>query len=874
MASQSDHQQEAFDMTTARPADRWQLIKDLLADALERPAEHRRAYVAERAGDDIELLAELEALLSAAEPSRSILDAMPTGMATDALEALKAPESVPPPPWLGRRLGPFRLVSLIAQGGMGQVYLGERADGQFEQQVAIKLMREGLFDPAMVERFKAERQILASLDHPNLAKVLDGGLTEDGAPYFVMERVVGVPVDVYAQRQSLDVPARLRLFRTVCAVVHYAHQKGVVHRDLKPSNILVTDEGVVKLVDFGIAKRLAPAGDGAAAADATATRQRVMTLAYASPEQVLGQEITPASDVYALGVVLYRLLTDASPYRSDTTRSDFALSQAICHDEPAPPSTTVSTNRALRQRLKGDLDAVVLMALRKQPAHRYASAEHLSDDLFRHLEGLPVQARRGAWSYRAGRFVLRHRNAMGAVAVANIALVAALALAAYQGIEARRQKERAEQHFTDVRALANVLVFDVHKAIEQLPGATPARELIVKNALTYLERLSNEARDDAALQIELATGYRQIGDIQGGRFGSNLGDPKASRVSYERGMALLRRALSLEMDPKTSEAAHHEHARMTRTYSMLLATQGDYADARALVNEGIATAREQLAVDPSNSGNLRMLAGMEWASAQIYEVTNDNAGFDKASAEAVRLFEQLYAAAPKDVSVGGNLASMYGMRSQRILHSKDYERDALLALAELQKCVKVLEALLVDHPDNTTLKANLAVAYDHIGAVYTIRRELPDAIKAHQQAVDLLRPMVEQDPTNVMLQTDYATFSGELSETLLIAGELQASVEVAQEALAAFSKLPAEARADLIAQKDFGYTHYRLAKALRARAGAAGRPAAAAQADRAAACEHFRQSQAVFKAQEERFGKGTSNRPRDPTVEDALKSCT
>jgi tetratricopeptide (TPR) repeat protein len=338
-------------------------------------------------------------------------------------------------------------------------------------------------------------------------------------------------------------------------------------------------------------------------------------------------------------------------------------------------------------------------------------------------------------------------------------------------------------------------------------------------------------------------------------------------------MALLRRVLAMEMAPKTSEAAHHEHARMTRAYSMLLATQGDYADARALVNEGIATAREQLAADRSNNGNLRMLAGMQWASAQIYEVTNDDAGFEQASTEAVRLFEQLYVAAPKDVSIGGNLAGMYGMRSQRILHGKEHKRDALLALAELRKCVKVLESLLVDNPDNTMLKANLAVAYDHIGAVYTIRRELPEAIRAKRQAVGLLRPMVEQDPTNVMLQTDYATFSGELSETLLIAGDLQASVEVAQRALAGFSKLPAEARADLIAQKDYGYTHYRLAKALRARAGVAGRPAAAARADRAAACDHFGQSDAVFKAQEQRYGKGTSNAPKDPTVAEALASC-
>lgn len=851
-------------MNAPLPADRWQLIKRLLADALEQPADRRHAYVAKQADGDAELLAELDTLLKAAEPSRSLLDAAPAELALDALDALDAHLARP---WLGRRLGAFKLISLIAQGGMGQVYLAERADGQYEQQVAIKLMREGQFDPSFVDRFKAERQILASLDHPNLAKVLDGGITEEGVPYFVMERVVGAPIDVFAQRQGLDVVARLKLFRTVCAVVHYAHQKGVVHRDLKPANILVTDEGAVKLVDFGIAKRLDLPGE--AADVATATRQRVMTLAYASPEQVLGQPVTPASDVYSLGVVLYRLLTETSPYPGDTASSDFALSQAICNDEPMSPSMAVPANRTLRQRLKGDLDAVVLMALRKQPARRYASAEQLSDDLFRHLEGLPVQARRGAWSYRAGRFVLRHRAVMGAALVANLALVAGLSLAAYEGIEAKRQKERAEEHFASVRALANMLVFDVHQAIEQLPGSTPARQMIVKNALTYLERLGAEAQGDAQLKVELATGYRQIGDIQGGPLASNLGDPKGARASYERGLALLEPLSTSELPPKTAEAVRHETSRTARVLSVLLASQGELDAGAKRAEQGIAAARRQLEVDPNNPSGQRQLATLLGALAQIHQFAGHDKEFAPAVDESITLLERLFASQPDDVSTGGNLASMYGLRSQHLAQGPTPERDAPAMLTDLNRSAEVLNGLLKTHPDNTILKANLAVVYDHSGYALMLLKRMDEAVASHRKAVDVLKPMVAKDPSNVMLRVDLGTFSGELADTLLAAGQWQAAVEAAREALDAFAQVPEEARANLVSQRDHGMAYYNMASALKARAEAPRQPAASVRADKAEACRHLRKSDELFKAHEAKFGTGAPV----PKLEDELRDC-
>ena len=313
---------------------------------------------------------------------------------------------------------------------MGVVYLAVRADDHYQKRVAIKLVQHGLYTGAILHRFRTERQILASLDHPNIARLLDGGTTTDGRPYLVMEYVEGLPIDVYCDRHKLSISERLRLFRTVCAAVHYAHQNLVIHRDLKPSNILVSTDGVPKLLDFGIAKLLNPELS-APSLVFTESGLQLLTPEYASPEQVRGEPLTTASDVYALGVLLYELLTGHQPYRL-TSRRRQDLERVICEVDPLKPSTAISRSDAdtetdgtgqrtpatvsqtregqpekLRRRLTGDLDNIVLMALRKEPQRRYGSAEHLAEDLRRHLEGLPVMARPQTFGYRSAKFIRR-----------------------------------------------------------------------------------------------------------------------------------------------------------------------------------------------------------------------------------------------------------------------------------------------------------------------------------------------------------------------------------------------------------------------------------------------------------------------------------
>lgn len=404
--------------------DRWQQIKDLFHSALERDSTQRSAYMAEVCAGDPDLRSEVESLLAYDEREASFLSA-PLGeiRTTSADDAM-----------VGRQVGPYRLVREIGHGGMGAVYLASRVDGRFQKQVAVKVLKRGMDTDVILRRFRQEQQVLATFDHPNIVKLIDAGISDDGRPYFIMEYVEGVPIDVYCDTHRLPTAERLTLFRTVCDAVAYAHDHQVIHRDLKPSNMLITREGVPKLLDFGIAKLLTPELSGRTL-DSTATAPRPMTPEYASPEQVRGGLMTPASDVYALGALLYELLTGHRPYRG-LDRTPQEIVRAICEAPAEKPSTainrieqvpgadgeltltpaSVSSTRdgepeTLRRRLAGDLDAIVLMALRKEPERRYASVETFSEDLRRHQEGLPITARRDTRWYRGGKFVKRHRAA-------------------------------------------------------------------------------------------------------------------------------------------------------------------------------------------------------------------------------------------------------------------------------------------------------------------------------------------------------------------------------------------------------------------------------------------------------------------------------
>ena len=456
--------------------------KEVFWQAMEEPPEQRQGLVARLCGADADLYREVMSLLDNLDPAASFFERPVVGAApaTD--------------PMLGRRVGLYRILRQIGSGGMGAVYLAERADDQFRKRVALKAVRPGLIDEHMLRRFQNERQTLAVLDHPNIIKLLDAGTTEEGVPYLVTEYVEGQPLDAYSASRRLSVAERVALFRIVLGAVHFAHQNLVVHRDLKPSNILVTAEGAPKLLDFGIAKLLR--AEFSAHMGLTRTELQPMTPEFASPEQVMGHPIGTASDIYSLGVILYRLLTGRHPYELKT-HTALELEHAICETEPEKPSRFVAESNpatgADASLLRGDLDTIVLMAMRKEPQRRYASAEHFSEDLRRHLEGFPVLARKAGVWYRAAKFAGRHKAGCAATLLMAAALTAS-------GVGALREKHAAERRFQDLRQFANFVLNDLDDKLRE--GATPARRVLAGKGLEYLDGLARE-KSDATIQRDL-----------------------------------------------------------------------------------------------------------------------------------------------------------------------------------------------------------------------------------------------------------------------------------------------------------------------------------------------------------------------------------
>ncbi len=597
----------------------WEQVKDVVDAVLDLAPEARAHYLDEACVEPV-VRRYVESLVYSYQQAGSFLDVAAI-MPVDTLVE-SAPE-----PWTGRRLGAYKLIEIIGEGGMGEVYRAVRADDQYQMQVAVKLVRGGFDSRLTLARFKAERQILADLDHPNITRLVDGGATEEGQPFLVMEYVRGLPLDQYCDQHRLNVTARLELFRVVCAAVQFAHQNLVIHRDLKPGNILVTEDGTPKLLDFGIAKIMEPEGAGNAAAR-TQTMVRLLTPEYASPEQLRGEAISTASDVYSLGVVLYELLTGHRPYRV-STRSPEEMVRAVVETEPEKPSAAIQREEPaadenetparltpdavsavregsverLRRRLSGDLDNIALNALRKEPQRRYASAEQLSEDIRRHLEGLPVLARTDTFAYRSSKFIKRHTASVIAATLVAVSLIVGLAVALREAHLARVQQTRAERRFNDVRKLANSLIFDIHDSIRDLPGSTAARKLLVQRALEYLDSLSQEARNDASLQRELATAYERVGDVQSRSQSANLGDSAGAMESYRKAHEIRKTLAAGGAIPDQLKYAFN-----CRNLAYLRYYASDTAEAVKLAQEALSVSEPLYQRDPSNRDVARELA--------------------------------------------------------------------------------------------------------------------------------------------------------------------------------------------------------------------------------------------------------------------------
>lgn len=535
--------------------ERWQQIKEVFQSAAECAPDTRDAFLYAACAKDELLREEVEALLLSDEAANSFIEQSPLALAHDVLSNVTATAM------FGRRFGSYRITAEISRGGMGVVYLAARDDDEYQKRVAIKIIKRGIDTDEVLRRFRHERQILANLDHPNIARLLDGG-NADGLPYFVMEYIEGDPIDEYCDKNSLSTTERLKIFRAVCSAVHYAHQNFVIHRDLKPSNILVTPEGIPKLLDFGVAKLLHPEGE-AETATHTAIALRLMTPEFASPEQVRGESITSASDVYSLGMLLYELLTGHRPYRLNS-RWPREIAKAVCEVEPERLSTAInrigevsngekgilltpeSVSRTrdgapekLRRRLKGDIDNIVLMALRKEPGRRYGSVEQFSEDIRRHLEGLPVSARNERLAYGVGKFLRRHRTRVTAVVLILLTLAAGLLASIWQVRVARTEQAKGRAVLAKTQAQTIVNGVGDYVVIASTPSLNPATAISLSAWFTtipngnyqFLINKFNSNNGDAgkppddSYALGLAPRgrlYWQIETVEGNRIGDNL----------------------------------------------------------------------------------------------------------------------------------------------------------------------------------------------------------------------------------------------------------------------------------------------------------------------------------------------------------------
>jgi len=665
--------------------ERFQRCEELFHSARLLEGSEREAFLDNACDADPGLRAAVERLLAAHGRAGAFIDAPAVARSPDWSE--------PEESWCGRRVGPYRVIREIGRGGMGAVYLAERADGQYHQRVALKLIKRGMDTEQVLARFRAERQILASLDHPNIARLLDGGSTGQGVPFFAMEYIEGEPIDVYAARRGLSIEDRLRLFLAVCSAVSYAHQHLVVHRDIKPLNILVTPDGVPKLLDFGIAKVLQDGPEETS----TVTGMRLLTPEYASPEQVEGRHATTVSDVYALGVVLYELLTGRLPYRF-RSRAPLDIVEAVRTTDPERPSA-VGGSEKLRRRLRGDLDTILLTALRKEPDRRYPSVEQLATDVRRHLDGLPVRARPDTFGYRAGKFVRRNRVPVAAGALVVLALVGGTVATAYQAREARAAQARAEHRLADVRKLAHTVLFDYHDAIKDLRGARPVRERLVHDALGYLDGLAREAQDDPTLQRELAAAYRRVGDLQ--RSEPTGGDTEGAARSYAKALAIL---------------------------------EGLFR------SDSGAQARRDLAT------TALALGGVVWERGDL-------AGGLGYAQRARTLLEPLIVAAPNDADLRLQLSSATDRLGQISLELGEIARALAYHRADLRQLEAAPEADL----RRPAVRQAISVAYGHLADAQSEAADLSGALDSHRRSLALRLELAREFPDNVTYADNVST---------------------------------------------------------------------------------------------------------------------
>ena len=716
--------------------ERWRKVGELFHQALDVAPEQRTAWIERACAGETELRGELVSLLESDRAARE-------GFVQDSLKAAvvsfyeQSAEN-------GRiqHVGPYRLVRELGRGGMGTVYLGERDDQQYQTNVAIKLVRQGADTDFILRRFRRERQILAHLSHPNIARLLDGGTTDNGLPYIVMEHIDGTRITQYCDARALDLRQRLALFLDVCSAVEYAHRHFVVHRDIKPGNILVDETGCAKLLDFGICKLLH--ADPLAPEETAVGGVGMLTPDYASPEQIQGEQITVTSDVYSLAAVLYELLTGVRPHRIEKYTL-IEIERAICEQEVLRPS--VVAPKALARRLRGDLDNIVMRALQKDPLRRYASVAELSEDLQRYLSCRPVKARPDTIAYRARKFLRRQRAPLIAVAAIVLSLSAGM-------IIALREARTANENLMQVRRLANTFVFDVHDAVRDLPGSTRARQLIVETGLKYLDGLAKNSRRDRALSEELAAAYLRIGDVQGDVLQANLGNTASALQSYQKALALIDSILA--RDPANRQASA-SRATLYQRIGGIYSHTGESRQALENYREALRLNETLAAGDASDERVRKQLAEIHLQIGDVLRTSGEYPASLEENSKGLAALIQIVTAHPNDRAFVYAAASAYmnvGLSEIRLGRLQD-------ALDHFRKSVAEMQELARLDPANLSYQRGLMLAYSHLGDVLGSPNmpslgDAAGAMEAYRRIQSVAHRLYVADPVDQRAVRDYA----------------------------------------------------------------------------------------------------------------------
>jgi serine/threonine protein kinase len=783
----------------------FQRIKEVFAAVSEVEPANRAQLLGEMCGADSFLHEEVRSLLAAQDEAENIIEKNAFNFESLTKSNVKN--------YHGKQFGNFQIIREIGQGGMGAVFLAERNDGEFNQKVALKIVRQSILDNETERHFRREREILASLSHPNIARLHDGGVSGHGEAFLAMEYVEGENLLDFAESNKLSVKERLELFLKICAAVSYAHRNLTIHRDLKPSNILVTRDGEPKLLDFGLAKIL---DENLSDQNQTATVFRAFTPAYASPEQILGKKVTIATDVYSLGVVFYELLTGKKPFHFEG-KSLEEIIQTISDSEPTAPSEISNfksrTTAKLNPQLKGDIDNIALKSLQKEPDRRYVSVEEFANDIERHLGGLPILARPATFSYRASKFFRRNKIAVSAAAIVMLSIITGLIFTLWQANETRKQRDRAEKRFNDVRKLSNSLLFEITPRIERLQGSTEAREILVKRALEYLDSLAAESQTDPQLQSELASAYEKIGDLQGNPQKPNLSDFTGAIESYEKA-AQIRQALP-ESDENLSLLAKN-----FLQLSAVRYVQSDFKDAIQNSEESLKI-YEYLTAKSDSPAIKNDFLEAQIDNAQIYADSHQYP-------TAIPLFEKTLQAIDRADPLSKEILRLRVKAETLYACALSWNEQQAQAESEIQKTLAAAEKLLAEYPNdaavkkqvwrtfsNTSLiyetvnnqisfdfavkalqiaesavaadasdvqaKQNLAKTFSRIGNCSVLLNKLPQAVEYLKKSEQISRELLEKEPQNI-------TYLGDFGRLYLRFGDLHRKLNELPQALDNYEK--------------------------------------------------------------------------------------